>query len=74
MLALVQKSISLNKDSLLDIMTKISQFLNCNLKTTTKYKHLQYSARTANLEGNLAVKKYLNKYPLFSGKYLDFLA
>jgi len=73
MLALVQKSINLNKDSLLDIMTKISQFLNCNLKTTIKYKYLQYSARTANLNGNILIKEYINKYPLFSGKYLDFL-
>ena len=73
MLALVQKSINLNKDSLLDIMTKISQFLNCNLKTTIKYKYLQYSARTANLNGNILIQEYINKYPLFSGKYLDFL-
>lgn len=74
MLALVQKTVSLNNDSFLNNMTKISQFLLCNLKTTTRSKHPQYSARTANLKGNLVVKEYLNKYPLFSGKYLDFLA
>ncbi len=74
MLSLVQKTVSLNNDSLLNIMTKISQFLLCNLKTTTRFNLPQYSARTANLEGNLVVKEYLNKYPLFSGKYLDYLA
>jgi len=75
MLAIVQKTVSLNNDSLLDIMTQISKFLNCNLKTVAQAKqHLRYSARTGNLQGNLAVKDYLNKYPLFSGKYLDYLA
>ena len=72
MLAFVQKTTSLNNDSLLCIIKKISEFINCNLKTTTNYKHLQYAARTANIKGNIAIKEYLNKYPLFSGKYLDF--
>lgn len=74
MLALVQKTVSLNNDDLLDIMTKISKFLECNLKTTFYTKHPQYSARTSNLKGNLVVRAYLKRYPLFSGKYLDFLA
>lgn len=73
MLALVQKTVSLNNDSLFDIMLKISNFLECNLKITKQGKHPQYSARTANLKGNLAVQAYLKEYPLFSGKYLDFL-
>ena len=73
MLALAQKTVSLNNDSLLDIMTKISIFLNCNLKTTCQNRHPQYLARTCNLKGNLVVRAYLTKYPLFSGKYLDFL-
>ena len=75
MLALVEKTINLNNESLLDIMTQISKFLLCNLKTVVRAKqHAQYSARTANLQGNLAVKDYLNKYPLFTSKYLDYLA
>lgn len=73
MLALAQKTVSLNNDSLLDIMTKISIFLDSNLKTTCQHKHPQYLVRTCNLKGNLAVRAYLTKYPLFSGKYLDFL-
>lgn len=73
MLALVQKTVSLNNDSLFDIMFNISKFLECNLKITKKGKYPQYSARTVNLKGNLAVQTYLNQYPLFSSKYLDFL-
>ena len=68
-----KKTVSLNNDSLLDIMTKISILLECNVKTVTRTKHAQYWVRTVNLKGNLALRTYLNKYPLFSGKYLDFL-
>lgn len=53
MLALVQKTISLNNASLLDIMTTISEFLFCNLKITTQAIHPEYSARTANKYGKL---------------------
>lgn len=31
----------------------------------------EYRVRTTNLQGNLQVKYYLNKYPLFGSKYLD---
>lgn len=58
MLALVQKTISLNNASLLDILTKISEFLLCNLKTTTQGIDPQYSASPAKIKGNIAVKNY----------------
>lgn len=73
MLALVQKTVSLNNHSLLDIMSKIASFLDCNLKTTQQNTNPQYSARTVNLKGNLNVQPYLKKYPLFSSKFLDFM-
>lgn len=72
MLALVQKTVSLNNHSLFKIMSKIASFLECNLKITQQNTNPQYSARTGNLKGNQAVQTYLTKYPLFSSKYLDF--
>ena len=72
-LALAQKTVNLNNDSLLDIMSSISSFFESNLKTTKQNKHPQYLARTVNLKGNMAVRTYLMEYPLFSSKYLDFL-
>jgi len=54
-------------------MSNISSFVESNLKTTKQNKHPQYLARTLNLKGNLAVRTYLTRYPLFSSKYLDYL-
>ena len=48
-MALVQKAISLNNDSSLNTMTKLVMGSphDCNLKTITRHKHLQYSVRTS---------------------------
>jgi len=32
----------------------------------------QYRIRTTNLKGNIALEEYLNKFPLFGTKYLDY--
>ena len=34
--------------------------------------HPQYRIRTTSLKGNIALEKYLNIYPLFGTKYLDY--
>lgn len=55
-------------------MTDISKVLNCNLKLVKRPEaSIQYLVRTVNLEGNLNLNTYLEKFPLFSSKYLDFL-
>ena len=35
-------------------------------------KNPQYRIRTTSLNGNLILVEYLNKYPLFGTKYLDY--
>jgi hypothetical protein len=52
-------------------MTNISHFLFANLKIRSKYS--QYWIRTSNVEGNLVLIKYLETYPLFNSKHLDFI-
>jgi hypothetical protein len=72
MLELAQKMTNLNSDSLMDIMTKISHFLSINIKIRSKYN--QYWIRTSSVQSNFILIKYLETYPLFSSKYLDFVA
>lgn len=71
MLELAQKTTNLNNDSLLSVMTIISDFLLSKLKIKTKND--QYLIRTSNLQSNLILKEYINSYPLFSSKHLDSL-
>ena len=33
----------------------------------------EYKVKTTNLTGNINLENYLNSYPLFSSKYLDYL-
>ncbi len=74
LLELAQKTTNLNNDELLSIMTLISDFLLIKLKIRTKTKFYIYWIRTTSLQSNIALNNYLNKYPLFSSKYLDYLA
>lgn len=53
-----------------DIITKISEFLSTNVKFRDKSS--QYWIRTSKYESNKILISYLQKYPLFSSKYLDF--
>jgi hypothetical protein len=41
-------------------------------RSRTKRYSKEYIVRTTNLKSNLEVINYLNKYPLFSSKYLDY--
>lgn len=66
---LAQKTI--DKNSMLEIITKISEFLSTNVKFRKKSNQLWI--RTSNYESNKTLVLYLNKYSLFSSKYLDFL-
>jgi hypothetical protein len=54
-------------------LINIANFLNVPLKNTREYTpNPQYRLRTASLEGNLKLVNYLNEYPLFGSKYLDY--
>jgi LAGLIDADG endonuclease/Cytochrome C and Quinol oxidase polypeptide I len=54
-------------------MNDIAKYLNCSLKLIRKDKlNPQYRIRTTNVKGNVILENYLNKYPLFSSKYLDY--
>jgi hypothetical protein len=51
----------------------IAKFLNVSLKNIRENtSHPQYRLRTASLETNLNLVNYLNQYPLFGSKFLDY--
>ena len=54
-------------------LANISKFLNVSLKNTRENTpHPQYRLRTMSLKTNLLLLNYLNEYPLFGSKYLDY--
>lgn len=54
-------------------LSEISEYLKTPLKTFKQNtSNPQYRLRTSNLESNLILTDYLNKYPLFGSKFLDF--
>lgn len=56
------------------LLKNIAQFLGVNLVVVTRNTGKQYFNITAKSRESISVvKNYLNTYPLFSSKYLDFL-
>ena len=54
-------------------LENIAKFLNVSLKNIRENtSHPQYRLRTMNLETNLNLVNYLNEYPLFGSKFLDY--
>ena len=54
-------------------LADIAKFLNVSLKNTRENtSHPQYRLRTMSLETNLILVNYLNEYPLFGSKFLDY--
>jgi len=54
-------------------LADIAEFLKVSLKNLRdNTPHPQYRLRTLNLESNLNLVNYLNEYPLFGAKFLDF--
>jgi hypothetical protein len=54
-------------------LIKVAEYLKTSIKKIReKTKYPQYRLRTMNIESNLILKNYLNIYPLFGSKYLDF--
>ena len=59
-----------------DIMILISDYLSVPLKTITRKEfssNNEYKIRTNKLENNLKVVSYLEKFKLYSSKYLNYL-
>jgi hypothetical protein len=54
-------------------LLNIAKFLNTSLKNIRENtSNPQYRLRTTNLESNLILINYLDKYPLFGSKFLDY--
>jgi len=54
-------------------LSGISEFLKTSIKIIKENSpHPQYRLRTTNLESNFILINYLNQYPLFGSKFLDF--
>jgi LAGLIDADG DNA endonuclease family protein/cytochrome c/quinol oxidase subunit I len=54
-------------------LTNIAKFLKTSLKNIRENtSNPQYRMRTTNLESNLILVNYLNEYPLFGSKFLDY--
>lgn len=73
---LVQSSINHLGLSKKDIMVSMSDFLNVPLKSSTRKRYpsyLEYKIRTNKLENNMIMASYLEKYKLYSSKYLNYL-
>lgn len=67
-----QRIIDLDGNNNFNVLSLIGDFLLCMVKETkSKSKNPQHRIRTTSLVGNIVLKNYLIKYPLFSSKYLD---
>jgi hypothetical protein len=54
-------------------LVNIAKYLNVSLKNIRENTpHPQYRLRTMSLDTNLILIHYLNEYPLFGSKYLDY--
>lgn len=73
---LVQSSVNKQGESKKIIMYLLAEYLNTSLKEYGRKKYpnyLEYRVRTNNLNSNFILANYLNKFPLFSSKYLNYI-
>lgn len=71
--ALVQGQFDHNRNDKIAVLEKIAALLCTTVKRIRNDKPKpEYSVRTVNLEGNQRLKHYLDNFPLFSSKYLDY--
>jgi len=73
---IVQSSVNHLGLSKKDVMLAISKYININLGTYTQKKlpnYLEYRVKTSKLDNNLIIVSYINKYKLFSSKYLNYI-
>lgn len=70
---LSQRQIDHNKEDNFSFLNIIAEYLNTIVKKIRITKPTpEYRVRTVNIKGNLILIDYLNKYPLFSSKYLNY--
>lgn len=70
---LTQNQFDYNNQSQFDILKLIADFLLTLVKPTKlKLAKPHFRIRTTSLNGNLKLVEYLNNYPLFSSKYLNY--
>lgn len=70
---IVQSQKDHNKNDKIDFLQDIAKYLSTTVKSIRNDKPKpEYSIKTVNLCGNLELKTYLEKNPLFSSKYLDY--
>ena len=70
-----QRKTDISGLSLYDILSKLAEYLLTvvkSIKTTTE--NPKYRVRTTSMGGNKKLIDYLTLFPLFSSKYLDYLA
>jgi Cytochrome C and Quinol oxidase polypeptide I/LAGLIDADG endonuclease len=70
---LSQRQIDHKGNNNLDFLEIIAKFLLSSVKAirVKKFKS-KYRIRTTSLNGNLILENYLNRFPLFGSKYLDY--
>lgn len=57
-----------------DCLNFIAKYLNTEIKKIRiNTQNPQYRVRTVNIKGNIVLENYLNKFPLFSSKHLNYL-
>lgn len=70
---LCQRQIDHNKESNLEFLNIIAQFLLTSVKEIRMNRsNPEYRVRTTNVEGNNFLVNYLTECPLFSSKYLNY--
>jgi hypothetical protein len=70
---LSQRQIDHKGNNNLDFLEIIAKFLLSSVKAIRVNKpHSEYRVRTTSLNGNLILENYLNTFPLFGSKYLDY--
>jgi len=70
---LCQRQIDHNKNSTKKFLNLIAEFLITTVKEIRMNRpNPEYRVRTTNLQGNNGLVEYLDKYPLFSSKYLNY--
>lgn len=70
---IVQSIIDHNNRSKKDFLEKIAYIIHSTVKMIRQTKpNKEYRVRTTNMKGNSVCKQYLQKYPLFGTKFLDF--
>lgn len=70
---IVQSITDHNNISKRDFLENIAHNIHSTVKTIRQTRPKpEYRVRTVNVKGNLVCKQYLEKYPFFGTKYLDF--